>query len=216
MSLLLSLEESAETKNLYQALLAFAAEAEPVMKSAENPHFKSSYADLSEVFRVARPAMQKAGLVLTQAMAFGEAGAIYCVSKLIHAKSGEWVRSYHPLTPQRSDSQGIGSAYTYARRYSAMAILGLAPEDDDGEASQGRDTRPVKKELPVVAPPTQADIEKMVAAFANAGVGDDELAEMIGGPLAGINAVKFAWLKQEYKNRVSSALRGSTRKGEKQ
>ena len=32
----------------------------------------------------------------------------------------------------KQDAQGYGSALTYARRYSLMAICGIAPEDDDG------------------------------------------------------------------------------------
>lgn len=44
-----------------------------------------------------------------------------------------------PLVLQKQDPQGQGSGITYARRYAAMAILGLvADEDDDGNAA----TRP--------------------------------------------------------------------------
>jgi hypothetical protein len=35
-------------------------------------------------------------------------------------------------------AQSAGSAITYARRYSYMAILGFAPEDDDGNAASGK------------------------------------------------------------------------------
>lgn len=214
-TIVLSVEESAETKELYEALQVFADHAEPLMKVAENPHFKSSYADLAEVMRVARPAMKVANLVLTQAMAFGEAGALYCTTKLVHTKSGQWMRSYYPLTPQRSDSQGIGSANTYGRRYAAMAILGLAPEDDDGEASHGRDTKPVRKTQTreikpvrdakpvgkVTAVPSSVEVEQMIAAFAKIEVDERELAEMIGGPLVGITTEQFAWLRNEYGKR---------------
>jgi hypothetical protein len=33
------------------------------------------------------------------------------------------------------DPQGFGSALTYCRRYSLLAAMGLAPEDDDGQAA---------------------------------------------------------------------------------
>ena len=39
------------------------------------------------------------------------------------------------LKPTKADPQGMGSAVTYARRYSYMAIIGLAAEDDDGNAA---------------------------------------------------------------------------------
>jgi hypothetical protein len=35
----------------------------------------------------------------------------------------------------KHDAQGYGSALTYARRYSLMAACGIAPEDDDGQAT---------------------------------------------------------------------------------
>lgn len=202
----LGVEESEKTADLYKALMAFAEHAEPLVKSAENPHFRSSYADLAEVMRVARPAMKAAGLVLTQAMAMGEGGAMFCVSKLVHVASGQWLRSYHPMTPQRVDSQGIGSAYTYARRYSAMAILGLAPEDDDGEAAQGRDTQPVNRAR-VTSAPSSADVDKMIDAFEAIGVGIREVEEMIGGPLVGLTAEQFAGLRAEHQKRKRTPTR---------
>ena len=35
----------------------------------------------------------------------------------------------------KQDMQGLGSAMTYARRYGLMAMAGIAPEDDDGNAA---------------------------------------------------------------------------------
>ncbi len=41
-----------------------------------------------------------------------------------------------PAVPaNKQDPQGYGSALTYARRYSLMAVCGIAPEDDDGNAA---------------------------------------------------------------------------------
>lgn len=65
---------------------------------------------------------------------------IYKVSThsiLIHT-SGEWLRSDLTVVPKDGTPQGVGSAMTYSRRYLLCAQAGLAPEDDDGEAAQGR------------------------------------------------------------------------------
>jgi hypothetical protein len=40
-------------------------------------------------------------------------------------------------TASRFDAQTVGSAITYARRYSYLGILGIAPEDDDGNVASG-------------------------------------------------------------------------------
>jgi hypothetical protein len=39
------------------------------------------------------------------------------------------------LPVSKQDAQGYGSAMTYARRYGWMAVTGIAPEDDDGNAA---------------------------------------------------------------------------------
>jgi hypothetical protein len=55
---------------------------------------------------------------------------------LMHS-SGEWISGELEMTPVKSDPQGIGSAITYARRYTLASIAGIATEDDDGNAAAG-------------------------------------------------------------------------------
>ncbi len=40
--------------------------------------------------------------------------------------------------PKDDSPQAIGSVVTYLRRYALQSMVGVAPEDDDGEAAQGR------------------------------------------------------------------------------
>jgi hypothetical protein len=47
------------------------------------------------------------------------------------------------ITPLKDDPQQIMSATTYARRGALASILGIAPEDDDGEGAMGRPTQAV-------------------------------------------------------------------------
>jgi hypothetical protein len=49
--------------------------------------------------------------------------------------SGERLECRVPLIIGKNDMQGFGSAVTYARRYGLMAMAGIAPEDDDGNAA---------------------------------------------------------------------------------
>jgi hypothetical protein len=53
------------------------------------------------------------------------------------------------LKPTKADPQGMGSAVTYARRYAYMAIIGMAAEDDDGNAA----SQPVNRQAPAVSRP---------------------------------------------------------------
>jgi hypothetical protein len=51
--------------------------------------------------------------------------------RLQHAQSGEKVGGVMPLLLTKQDPQGLGSALTYARRYSLCAVLNLVADDDD-------------------------------------------------------------------------------------
>jgi hypothetical protein len=128
------MDEKAPT-NLYTALLAAQRAMGPVVKNATNPHLKSKYADLSSVLETIEEPLWSNGLLLIQRFTHDQGGAIL-VTELIHAASGERIASEVPVVSKDpTDPQKIGAAITYYRRYSLLALLGLAPEDDDGHAA---------------------------------------------------------------------------------
>ena len=57
--------------------------------------------------------------------------------RLTHAATGEHIEDTMPLLITQPTPQGMGSALTYARRYSLCAVLNLvADADDDGQAAK--------------------------------------------------------------------------------
>jgi len=104
------------------------------LKQANNPHFRSKYADLGNVMDACLPALNEAGIALIQPTGENEHGR-YVETTLIHGESGESLTCRVPLIVNKNDMQGYGSAVTYARRYGLMAMAGIAPEDDDGNAA---------------------------------------------------------------------------------
>lgn len=95
------------------------------------------YADLSSVWRACRGPLTKNGLAITQIpVRAGQGWEL--ISTLWHT-SGQWMRAIMPLKLERDNMQGLGSAITYARRYSMAALVGVTQEDDDGERSINRD-----------------------------------------------------------------------------
>jgi hypothetical protein len=120
---------------LYTALLAAQKAMGPVVKNATNPHLKSKYADLGAVLDTIEQPLWDNGLLIAQRFTHDQGGAIL-VTELIHAASGETLTSAVPVVSKDpTDPQKIGAAITYYRRYSLLALLGLAPEDDDGHAA---------------------------------------------------------------------------------
>jgi hypothetical protein len=121
------------------------------VKDAANPFFKSKYLTLAGALDAVRDALSANGLAVVQQVEATD--KLVLNSTLLHS-SGEWIASSYPINPVKTDPQGVGSAVSYARRYSLMALVGLAAEDDDGEAAHGRQhaqtsPAPAKKDNPL-------------------------------------------------------------------
>lgn len=125
-----------ETKPLiYTALLEAQQAMGPVNKEGRGNYGK--YATLETVLDVIGEPLRTNGLTYTQPVEIRD-GQPVVVTKLIHVVTGEMIESVYPLVSKDpQDPQKLGGSLTYARRYSLLALLGLAPEDDDGQlASQ--------------------------------------------------------------------------------
>jgi len=131
------MNQSESINELASALSKAQGEMQAAIKESINPFFKSKYADLGNVWDACRPVLSKNGLCIMQTTEMsGE--KIVMVTTLAHI-SGQWVKSYLPLNPSKNDSQGVGAAITYLRRYSLSALVGVVcDEDDDGEVAVGR------------------------------------------------------------------------------
>ncbi len=127
------LKTSDEIGELAKALAAARKDFKPVLKDANNPFFKSKYADLAGVIEATSDALSKNGLVVIQSPRLG-LNRIAVTTLLAHS-SGQWLRDDLELPMSKFDAQGAGSAITYARRYAYQAIVGVAAEDDDGNAA---------------------------------------------------------------------------------
>lgn len=106
-------------------------------KGAANPYFKSKYADLGAVMEVVKDPLNEENITILQP-AYSKDGSHFVETTLVH-ESGEWISS-EPLKLElnKTDMQQLGSAITYARRYTLQSLLGIPAEDDDGEVAVGR------------------------------------------------------------------------------
>lgn len=152
----MSIETSQETGDLSKALAAAQAKVKGAAKDSENPFFRSKYADLASIWEACREALTANGLAVVQSpnttfsgepeiyTAKSKAGedrsgvkvatTVSVVTRLTHA-SGQWMQGTTAAMLPAADPQAVGSAITYLRRYALAAMVGVAPEDDDGEAT---------------------------------------------------------------------------------
>jgi len=126
--------QSEQTNELFEALSKAQAEMTGAKKGSENPFFKSKYADLHAVLEAVREPLAKHDLCVTQTIQTTDNGSAVIETTLGH-KSGQWMAGLCPVINTKGDAQGMGSAITYARRYSLAAICGIAQMDDDGNTA---------------------------------------------------------------------------------
>lgn len=106
------------------------------IKDANNPFFKSKYADLSSVWDAVREPLAKYSIIVTQPIKINEAGAAYVETVIRWIDGTEIERPQCPvICKAANDPQAMGSAITYARRYSLASILGVVTDDDDGNSA---------------------------------------------------------------------------------
>lgn len=168
-----------------------------VLKNAQNPHLKSKYADLGAVLDACLDPLNKNGFALMQPGGKDEHGPY--VETIFAHESGEMFKSRVYLIVGKNDMQGIGSAWTYARRYGLLGMAGLAPEDDDGEATKAPRDKPQQKpqdkqqQKPQERDPS-AITSGLIAAINNAATMDDLNAKLAGDKFD----AAWAWLAAEH------------------
>lgn len=135
-------EDETPTQNTNMvALMAFVKAQRSigrVVKTGSNPHFSSKYVELGALLDAANEALAANGLFVLQTPQINERGEFVLETLIMHESGALAARSIWPIKAKdMNDPQKIGGAVTYARRYSLMALMNVAGEDDDGNlASQ--------------------------------------------------------------------------------
>jgi hypothetical protein len=157
--------------SLFGSLLAVQGESPTLPKDKTNPHFNSRFTGLDTIVETVGPILNKHGLVWVTLPSYNEdTGAPELEYRLVHAESGERIEGRMPLLLGKNDSQSMGSALTYARRYALAAVLNLvADDDDDGNAASGpapraaSGRRPSEKQLAFLGKVLNGQAHGMVA-----------------------------------------------------
>ena len=124
---------SSEIAKLAVALCKAQGQMDGARKDSTNPHFKNAYADLASVWDAVRKPLTDNGLSIVQFPRTRQNG-VEIETTLLHS-SGEFMCDVLWVPCSKNDAQGMGSAITYGRRYALMAVTGIAPVDDDGNAA---------------------------------------------------------------------------------
>ncbi len=145
---------------------------ETTRETSTNPLYHSRYADLAEVWATGRKPLTENGLSVIQAIATEkqtfvlktptkenpekESNCLWLTvtTRLVHT-SEQWFEDSVSL-PVEADPQSLGKVTTYVRRYALMAMVGIAPEDDDGNEASGKQGTKQQAERNPAPPPAQS------------------------------------------------------------
>ena len=127
-------------KEIAAALIAAQKEL-PLVIGEDSVGHHSNYASLETIIERVRPILNKHGLTLSQSGASAD-GQFICETTIMHT-SGESLHGCWPIIeardPKLHPAQAMGQGWTYARRYSLAAILGIGTGgtgDQDVDASE--------------------------------------------------------------------------------
>jgi uncharacterized protein (DUF433 family) len=121
-------------KEITKKLLVFQNNVTAIKKDGKNPHFKNSYATLTQILSEVKPLLTELGLVLIQPI-----NHTLVSTTIIDSESGESISSSIEM-PSGLNAQQVGSCITYYRRYSIASLLSLELEDDDGNTATAPQT----------------------------------------------------------------------------
>lgn len=125
--------QSESVGTIFKALAAAQKEIQNPVKNAKNPHFKSTYTTLDEGLNVIREALSAVEIAVFQRTYMTD--SLLMLETVLGHASGEWLCSHYPVITVPYKPQDGLSALTYARRGALFAAVGIAGEDDDGNAA---------------------------------------------------------------------------------
>jgi hypothetical protein len=125
-------------------LLEFQKRIGTISKDLRNPHFKNTYASLTQILSEVKPLLNELGLTLLQPIDNGKVCTIIMDGALVIASSSIDM-------PTNLQPQPLGSAITYFRRYTLASLLALEiADDDDANGAKPTPVNPTKEALDAV------------------------------------------------------------------
>ena len=121
-------------ETLIESLVKAQSEMTHAAFDQTNPHFKSKFASLKSVIDAIKPALNANGIFFMQVSHPLDHGVGI---ETIFCKADEKLSTGVVMVPvDKANAQGLGSALTYAKRYSLAMACGIAADvDDDGNGA---------------------------------------------------------------------------------
>jgi hypothetical protein len=172
---------SPDTAELTKDLALAQAEYPAISKTGENKFGKYHYLTYAGICEALRGPLTKHGLALPQ-ICLSRMGSEWIAVGVLRHKSGQYITSLCPLYlgkekdgSPKADMQSLGSAYTYAKKYLLLGLVGgWAEEDDDGQRTMPAPSEPATK-----GRDRSLEIEQAAKHEIDRAKGDKEVAKVL-------------------------------------
>lgn len=157
--------------------------------------YKYNYADLADCVLATQKALTENGIAWYQTVEQGE-----MVTVLVHI-SGQSISNRVPMSEAKVNTpQGLGSLFTYFRRYGFCQILGLvAEEDDDGASAQGEHTKmqplATKPKIGTDPGPSEKQLKRLYAISASAGWSPEQVKAYMSKAFGVTSSKDLGWIQ---------------------
>ena len=130
------MDRSESIEKIFPAFVKAQSTMGKALKKSVNPHFRSRYADLSDVIDAISEPFAENELAFMQSPIV-EQDKVTVKTMIVHS-SGEWISGEVVIPNKNQTPHAIGSAITYGRRYGLTALAGVAQDDDDGHEASNK------------------------------------------------------------------------------
>lgn len=104
-------------------------------ETADTGKYKYNYASLEVVLEEVKRVCAEQRLAMSQMLTTATGEDFAVITRIVH-ESGEFYDFPASVMTMPKDPQAFGAAATYLRRYSLLAIFGIAAEDDDAQQTR--------------------------------------------------------------------------------
>tara|TARA_R110000851_G_scaffold216457_2_gene369403 strand:+ start:1081 stop:1713 length:633 start_codon:yes stop_codon:yes gene_type:complete len=156
-------KKSAGPANIWEAVLNVQQSMGMVAKSADNPFFKSKYADLPDIWAALSPLLGQNKLIVHTYLDARDVGQpdIF-VAEIIFTPTGDKMTSTSTVMLDKITAQALGSYTTYMRRYSICMMFGIVTDDDDGNAASAPPKPKYAAPAPTAPAPKPVDTAELM------------------------------------------------------
>ena len=126
---------------IWKAMMDFRGKVDQVERTSKNEFLSYKYANINNIIDTIKPVLYELGMGYIQTVQYIDGVDLLNTRIYLVNHPEEFIESDIRLIMVKEDSQSLGSAITYNRRYALWSMFSLEVHDDDGERATQTKTK---------------------------------------------------------------------------